>query len=386
MDPTTEILIDGRFLCQAITGVQRVAREIVRELDRLLCTEDLPAQFTLAYPAGANVAALGLRKFRLRPVNGGQSHMWEQVALAKAAEGQLLLCLGNSSPVVSLLSWPGSVVAIHDVSFLSMPKAYKLHYRLAHRLLLPLQLRRARLIITVSQIEKERLARLLPDARKRIIVAQNGAWPDDRIFAAEPCEGYALYVGSLSLRKNADGVIRTAIKLAREDGIRTVILGSGSTILTPLSITIPDDVKHLIEFVGATPDLDTLGRYYRRAACLVFPSFHESSPLPPLEAMSNGCPVIASAIPSMTERCGDAAIYCNPHDIDDIARAVRKLMADPELAETMRQRGYERARGFTWASQARLILSALTAIAASQGDRTGMSKASNVAATANQTR
>jgi glycosyltransferase involved in cell wall biosynthesis len=81
---------------------------------------------------------------------------------------------------------------------------------------------------------------------------------------------------------------------------------------------------------------------------LVFPSFYEASSLPPIEAMACGCPVVASSIPSLRERCGDAAIYCDPAAPLEIADAVYRIIVDEELKEDLREKGLERAALYDW--------------------------------------
>jgi glycosyltransferase involved in cell wall biosynthesis len=183
---------------------------------------------------------------------------------------------------------------------------------------------------------------------------------DDATTHMEP--GYLLYVGSLSRRKNIHGVLAVAIRLAREDGLATLIVGGGSDILAPITEEIPADIAHLVRFTGPVTDLAALGRLYRNAACLLFPSFYEASPLPPVEAMHFGCPVVVSAIPAMTERCGTAAVYCDPHCVDGMAAAVRQVMRDPADRAA---RGRRHSEHWTWRDQAGQVL---TAILGSQQD------------------
>ena len=80
----------------------------------------------------------------------------------------------------------------------------------------------------------------------------------------------------------------------------------------------------------------------------MFPSLYESSGLPPVEAMACNCPVVVSDIPAHRERCGSAAIFCDPRDPDDIYAAVRRVVDDPRAAAALRSAGLERALEFTW--------------------------------------
>lgn len=357
-----EIVINGRFLMQPVTGVQRVARELTRALDRLVAEESLPVALRLVCEAGAEIDDLGLLATRVeRAPSRWGGHAWEQLVLPGRVRGGHLLCLGNTAPFASLHAGQCVTVMIHDLSYRQFPGAYRLHYRLGHRVMLPSLLRRARTIITVSEREKAMLAALRPEARGRIRVAQNGGWgaageEGGAIGDGPVAPGYMLFVGSLSRRKNIHGVLAVAVRLAREDGLATLIVGSGSDILSPIAGEIPVDVAHLVRFIGPVTELDALGRLYRHAGCLLFPSFYEASPLPPIEAMHFGCPVVVSAIPAMTERCGTVAIYCNPHDVDDMVTAVRRALADPA---PLAAKGQLHAAHWTWRDQAVRVLDAV---------------------------
>lgn len=358
-----EIVINGRFLMQPVTGVQRVARELVRAIDHLVARHDLPLRLRLVCEERADVADLGLTATTVERTGAWSGHLWEQFVLPRHVRGGHLLCLGNTAPLWSLLAAHRTSVMIHDLSYRLFPRAYRLHYRLGHRFMLPFLLRRAAALITVSETEKAMLCGLRPSARPRVFVAQNGGWrdglpPREPEFAASHT-GHVLYVGSFSARKNIQGVIATAIRLAREDGTRTVLVGASSEILAPIRMAIPPELSSLITLAGQVEDIDQLAALYRDARCLLFPSFYEASPLPPVEAMSFGCPVVVSAIPSMTERCGAAALYCDPDSVDDIVATVRRAIGNsPSIAE-MRQKGYQQAVRFSWQRQAETVIAAM---------------------------
>ncbi|MDF8335259.1 glycosyltransferase family 4 protein [Novosphingobium cyanobacteriorum] len=355
---------------QPVTGVQRVAREVVRAMDQLVADRQLPwaahARLRIVCEAGADVSDLGLRATEVERTSGkATGHLWEQAVLPRHVRGGHLLCLGNTAPLVMLAAGQPVTVMIHDLSYQQFPGAYRLRYRLGHRMMLPFLLRRARKLLTVSETEKAVLTGLHPPALESIRVVRNGGWRDGAVSRRDrerPVDGhqpYVLYVGSLSARKNIHGVLATATLLAREDGIATVLVGSASDILAPIAASVPDDIRHLVRFAGQVNDLDTLAGIYRDAACLLFPSFYEASPLPPLEAMSFGCPAVVSAIPSMTERCGRAATYVDPASVDDMVAAVRSVIGSPSCIAEQVERGYQRALRWTWRSQAQAVLSAL---------------------------
>jgi len=102
-----------------------------------------------------------------------------------------------------------------------------------------------------------------------------------------------------------------------------------------------------VSFTGEIDD-HTLSNYYANAQTLVLPSLYEGFGLPPLEAMACGCPVIVSDIASLPEVCGDAAVYIDPYDPNDIAEKIKLVVNDGDLREKMRLKGLEHAKMFTW--------------------------------------
>lgn len=355
-----ELAINGRFLTQPTTGVQRVARELTRAIDDLVATGQVDARVRLLCERHARPEALGLRATAVETVAGGQGHWWEQRCLPRAVRDAQLLCFGNTAPVAALLRGRPVAVIIHDLSYRLYPEAYSRRYRLGHALMLPLLLRRADPVITVSESERRALLAVAPDAQDRIVVAQNGGWSErDVTTRKRPRAGYLLYVGSFSRRKNFDAVLQTAITLAREDGLQSVFAGAGGPILTPTATDVPADVRGSIRFVGQVENVSQLAELYSGAGCLLLPSFYEASPLPPVEAMFFGCPVVASDIPAMRERCGDAVEYCDPARLDDILAAVRRVTRHPAHAAQLVKQGYQQVTRFSWRRQALAVLGAL---------------------------
>lgn len=359
-----QLFLNGRFLSQVTTGVQRMAREFTRALDTLIADGtfgDIDA--TLLVQSNARFGDLAPGAIRIKEVGGATGHMWEQFLLPHHVSGGALLNLGNTVPIVSLVR-PGQVaVVLHDLSYRIHPKAYRRRYRIAHGAMDGLLARKVDLIVTVSQSERETIGRLYPHAADRIVVAQNGSWMADQLepvaARAQDQQRHGLYVGSLSLRKNVEGVLATAISLARKRGLRFKMVGESNAILNEIATHIPDDLRHLIEFCGQVEDQASLKALYRSASFLLFPSFYEASALPPMEAMAQRCPVIVSNISSLVERCGNAALYCDPHDLSSMSDAACRVLDDETLRHTLIRRGEERASSYTWRAQAKTIVAAL---------------------------
>lgn len=365
-----QLAINGRFLSQDTTGVQRMAREFTRALDRLIAGGHFPdLDVRLLVQSNADLSDLQLTAVNIEVLGGWRGHAWEQFVLPRHIRDAWLLNLGNTAPIISLLARKTVAVVVHDLSYRIFPGAYRPLYRLGHRLMDKVLMHSARLIFTVAETERAMIAGLYPAALSRIVVAQNGGWRDDAVARPEnprprPAGGYGLYVGSFSRRKNVKVVIETAVALARSRGLRFKIVGASSPILQDIHMNLPADVRPLIELCGQVEDVAELEALYRGALFLLFPSFYEASALPPIEAMAQGCPVIVSDIPSLRERCRDAALYCDPYDPAAVLAATVSLLDQPELASDLVARGLNLAGRCSWRNQAISMITTIRECAA----------------------
>jgi glycosyltransferase involved in cell wall biosynthesis len=359
------ISINGRFLTQAITGVQRYATELVKGLDGLLesgAIDRRDFEFELLVPPRPAARPIPLKHITQRCVGRTRGHLWEQLELPRFVSGGVLLCLSNAAPLASLIGRTTTVVTVHDLSYRYYPQAYAASYRLFYRILTPLIMRLANHVITVSGVERASIVATFPNVADRLTAIQNGniehpSW--DAVCRRPPesdstASSLVLYVGALSQRKNLQGVLDAVRRVkARFGGVRLGIVGGSSAAFGLAGFTIPPEIKEQVEFFGQIDSLETLGNLYARSRCLIFPSFYESSGLPPIEAMSYGCPAVVSDIPALRERCGDAALYCHPDNPDEIADRILEFLTNDATYEEFRRRGHEQAQQFSWSRCAR---------------------------------
>jgi glycosyltransferase involved in cell wall biosynthesis len=168
---------------------------------------------------------------------------------------------------------------------------------------------------------------------------------------------YVLAVSSRSKHKNLSG-IGAAVQLLAGEQFDVVLAGGGNSRV--FSGSGAAGVEQL-RTAGYVTDAE-LRTLYQHAGCLVYPSLYEGFGLPPLEAMACGCPVIASRVASLPEVCGDAALYCDPEDPADIARAIRGVLHDDALRQDLRRRGLERSARFRWSRSAGSVLALFQAL------------------------
>jgi glycosyltransferase involved in cell wall biosynthesis len=342
------IYINGRFLTQQLTGVQRFAHEVVRALDEMLqeCVFDRHAwRFTVLAPQGA-LTHLPLRHIELRQVGYLQGHVWEQSELPHYSRDGVLLNLCNTGPMFK----PRQIVVIHDAAVFAAPQGYTRSFVGWYRLLLHTLVRSKVRIATVSEFSRAELARDLKVPAEQIVVITEGVdqvlrtAPDDGIFerAGIGARPFVLAVSSANPNKNFKAIAEAAAHLGEPD-FDLVVAGNTNSRIFGQSAQLPKFIRQL----GYVSDAELVA-LYRRAACFVFPSKYEGFGLPPIEAMACGAPVIVARAASMPEVCGEGAIYFDPDRADELAVCIRRVMGDASLRASLTQYGRARVRSFSW--------------------------------------
>jgi glycosyltransferase involved in cell wall biosynthesis len=386
-----KIYINGRFLCQPKTGVQRYCESFLHALDCAL-SSDAVLEFRhvfLVVPNSAQIEGVTLHKIKILKHGCFEGHLWEQLELPRVVNDGVLLCMANSAPFISLLlSRVKILVVIHSIAYKYVPQSYSWLYRKFYDwLMTPLIVRHASIVVTVSESEEQAILKFYPQMRSKLKVINIGGLSSQSLSAPNlnlhhlsisasqrstfekidfTEKSFILFVGSLAYGKNIHGTLK-AYQHVRESGIDSdlVIVGASSSVFssteTAFSRLTSPGSQNSIHFLGQIDDINALIWLYRRAFCLLFPSFYESSGLPPIEAMTCGCPVIVSDIPVLRERCADAALYCNPHSPQDIASKVATLVTNPFLRQRLKVLGIERAQRFSWQKCAEEMMAVISA-------------------------
>jgi glycosyltransferase involved in cell wall biosynthesis len=348
--------INGRFLTQRMTGVQRYAYEIVTALDAILSqTGDIAVRpaMRLVLPSGVKAKPV-LENIGICQTSLGSGHAWDQLVLPLYAQGGVL-SLGNFGPVLAR----NSIVCIHDANVFIQPESYSHAFGLAYRTLLPLVARQATRVATVSQFSADMLVQYGVCQREKIFIVPNGhehalRWDSKRArlpLIASLRRPYILLLGSSAKHKNIDVILKQAQGLD-DAGIDIVVVGAASNIFADNVSAVHQSNIHRAGYVGD----DELAALYERALCLVFPSRTEGFGLPPLEAMAKGCPVISSNAASLVEVGGDAVVYVDPDDGDRWKDEIVALAGNENLRATMAAKGRNRLALFSWKHSAQVYL------------------------------
>lgn len=364
------IYVNGRFLLQPITGIQRYGRELLREWDDLMESGEIdPALVTIeVLVPHSRMDAPQYRHIKVRQVGRFQGQLWTQLELPAKSRDGLLFSPDNLQPLLAPLLGP-NVVTVHDLTFKLFPRAHTPPFRLLYGLLISNAIRNASALITPSEAERTNILGHYPNAKGRIAVVHLGAYSAKSTAAngnetrtPETTQRFILWVGSLISRKNPQGAIDAAVLVNQRMQLPLIIVGTGHRGMQKTGIKIPIN-NGAVQFANRVNSSEDLIALYRNAVCLLFPTFYEGFGLPALEAMAHGCPVVASDIPVMREVCGDAALYCNPNEPADIADKVRVLAENSDLRAQLSRRGISRATEFSWEKCARETFDVLHRVA-----------------------
>lgn len=353
---SSQIAINGRFLSQVMVGVQRVAIEVTKAMDRWLETPDYAAlKGRIEILAPPNARDFTLTNIAVRKVGVLTGYPWEQIELPLYAGRRLLVNLCLLGPVVKRYQ----LILAHDATVRSMPSNFSAQFRAAYNFLVPLLLRNSDQVVTISEFSRREIQKYYGIDTSRVPVCYEGA---DHITAITPDNSiidrldlrdrqFFLGVGINSRNKNIENAIAAFLKSGLAD---TLFVLTGHKELRVFDYA-PETTHANVRMAGYVSDGE-LRALYEHALALVFPSRYEGFGLPPVEAMQCGCPVIVSDQEALVEIGGDAVRVCGMDDIDDLARAMRSIHDDPELRARMKAASLTRAKTFTWAKMARGLL------------------------------
>lgn len=327
-----KVVIDARVLnSNSYAGVQNYTKYILESISDKL-------QLSVAKP---------------KVKNKYLSHLWSHFVLP-FKKGDILFCPANMAPIFIPKS-KKLVLTIHDLAFLTYPKSFSKIFQIYYSLLIPYNIKRADQIITISEASKKEIIDIFPQVKDKINIVVLGIDKKYGIVKDLKKKKQILYVGSINERKNLIGAIESFERLPKELDYSLVIVGNFFDIFS-LSKKMKEVLfrakkNNKIIFKQGLDD-NALIVEYNVSRILIFPSFYEGFGLPPLEAMACGTPVITSNLSSMPEVCGDAALYVDPYNIEDITSKMEILINDKNLQKELVSKGLDKVRNFTWRKSA----------------------------------
>lgn len=298
-------------------------------------------------------------------LNAGVDLQWTTVELPRRAHEIRANVIHHPLPAYAVRAGTPQVVTVHDLAFVRVPECFDPVFRrwaaITHRA----AARAADAVVCPSHTTALDVRARWGVPEERIVVARHG--PGQEVDASRPRggAGHVLYIGDDEPRKNL-GLLLAAYRLLRTGAAsaRTPAHagpaggGDPAADVPPLVLAgtahPPAGHRHGDGIrVVDRPEPEVLASLLSDAIALVLPSLHEGFGLTALEAMAAGVPVIAARSPGVTETCGDAAVYVDPHDPHDLAAAMGRVAADRALRADLTERGRRHAAEFSWVRAAR---------------------------------
>jgi len=345
-----KIYLNARFLMQRLTGVQRFAIEITKELKKTY-----GEKLVVIAPKGILHKQIGNQ---LEVVTVGQfsGYFWEQVELPMYLKNNgrpLLVNLCNMAPVC----YSNKIVTVHDLAFSDMSQNFNWKFRMTYQYLMPKLLRSTKKLITVSNFSKSRLKYHYPFLKEEdMAIVPNGVErPDNSRYISETESPFILSVASSSMRKNLGKLIEAFQIFNNTQGgkYKLHLVGDKNRVFEKQKALLlgPDIIA-----LGRLSDEELHQNYEQAAACLNL-SLYEGFGLPILEALSHSTPVVCSDIEVHREIFKNAVIFTDPQDAQAVAES---LVAAVSNQGTDRRLAVEDLlEKYTWKNSARKLTEAI---------------------------
>jgi len=223
-----------------------------------------------------------------------------------------------------------------------------------------LLMEKATRIIAISQNTKADILKVYPHISESKINIVNMAYsisdhPDLELHLPDL---YLLFVGNRSVYKNFGFTLRAVAPILKSNPDLFFVCAGGNPF-TPEELSMIDQLGLSRQLVQQNFHDDELSAYYRRSQCFIFPSEYEGFGIPVLEAMASGCPVILPYYSSFPEVAGDAGLYFELNNAEDLRAKVAYLLADTDSRSLYIAKGTEQAKKFSWSKTANETLEVL---------------------------
>lgn len=341
------IYVNGRFLTQPLTGINRFAYEICVELSKIL-------DITLIVPHENFDSAYDLNNLKIIQYGSLHSHLWEQISLLRFLRRNhrsILISFSGIGPIM----YKRKISTIHDVSFLYNKNWFSKTYYHLYKILTPLLIKTSRKILTVSEFSKSEIYSHYKKSVQKIEVIYNAVNTKTfKNFERHSIPKTVLTVGSIDPRKNLKNLIAAFNSEILSD-VQLLVIGNANRIFG--TSQIPDSKYDNVKFLGRVSD-EELSKAYSEASLFVSSSLYEGFGIPPLEALSAGCPIALSDIPVYREVFGDSAVYFNPESPESIAKCISENI-DVRINDNSRLRIINR---YSWKISANKVANIIKSI------------------------
>ncbi|MFN3848507.1 MAG: glycosyltransferase family 4 protein [Spirosomataceae bacterium] len=345
------IYINGRFLTQEITGVQRYALEVTKSLDSLIDSDTI---VTILVPKGQKIQ-IELKNILIKQVGFLTGHLWEQLELPFYCNRGVLFNPCATGPLFK----KNQISTFHDVNFINFPEGFTWKFRIMYRLIFFMCGKLSKSIIAISDYTKHELIDKFAIRGSKINVIYEGYQHFNEVIEnnsilnnIDKSKPFVLGVSSINKNKNFN-IILSCLRYIND--VNFVIVGKSNP-------KIFGDVNSFenknITFLGRVSDSE-LKSLYKSAFCFVYPSFYEGFGLPPMEAMSCGCVCIVSNTSCLPEIYKDSVLYCDPREPITLSNQILKLLDSPDIRHDLSIKSKSILQKYSWTECSKQILNLL---------------------------
>ena len=354
--------LDGIPLAQPRTGIGTYTFELARALAATAPQDEYELISTLPFEESVSAVTrpANLKLVRSRPQ---ANRLWWTLGLPSYLRRNALDLFHGTNYEVPVRSHCPTIVTIHDLSLLLHKETREARAVARGRLLMPVMVRKSRVIITPSELVKNEVCDYLKIKSEKVFAIPLA--PRSTFTPMPSCETletrrrlrvedeFLLFVGTIEPRKNLLTLVRALEELVLTSDLRPHLVVAGRRGWKSegiLSLLKRSPARNFVHLVGFLSDED-LRALYSCCRVFVYPSIYEGFGLPPLEAMACGAPVIASRVPSVRE---DVARIVSAADFRELAQVIARLLTDRQARQSLSVRGREYARSFSWERTAAL--------------------------------
>lgn len=357
--------LDARVLYRPLRGIGKYLFNILENMVKLdssvefkLFYEEITGQKTI--PVSAQIKEVSFL------AKGYRFHSWEQFVLPgkiKKSRITLFHSPANTAPLIQLCP---TVVTVHDTILMESEEEGDRFY---NRFILPIALKNAKKIITISQNSKKDIIRLLKIPENKIEVIYHGINSafrrivDGQGFASLRDkygirERFIFTLGAVGKRKNIETLLEVFAQLKKSNLIKHQL------VITGIQEAGINEFLRKIKALGLQNEViittyvpeDDLVALYNHTDLFLYLSLYEGFGFPVLEAMTCGAPVIASSVSSIPELVQDAGILVDPRNTDEIGEAILAILNNKNLREELSEKGFKQVKKFSWEKAARQTL------------------------------
>jgi len=343
------------------TGVEHYAKQLILHLAKLdnvnqyiLYLRTIPEDWFLKLPKNFTLKVIPFPIF------------WTQLRISWEMLFHPVDVLIIPASALPIIHPKKSVVTIHDLGWKYFPQTFTWFMRNFLEWSTKFAVRNASKIISVSEATKKDLIKFYNIDPNKVSVVHHGYEETNQEIRNQKLEiglpeKYILFLSTLQPRKNLEGLIDAFAKLKEQNPElphKLVVVGKPGWKFESILKKIEQNEEFVI-YLNHVSD-EEKSYILSKADLLVLPSFYEGFGMQILEAFALNVPVATSNISSMPEVAGQAAVYFDPKNINEIKDAIKCVLMDKSMSDCLKQAGQERLKNFSWEKCAQETLKVLT--------------------------